>query len=158
MMRFSIIACVGKNRELGLKGDLVFHFKEDMKFFKETTIGHPVLMGLNTFNSLPKILSGRTNYVLTSKPEDLPEGVIGVSDLETFLESHKNEHIFVIGGAYVYAETIDFADVLYLTEVDAETEADVYFPEFDKTKYDKLELGKGEENGIKFTFVKYIKK
>ncbi len=154
----SIIACVGKKRELGLKGDLVFHFKDDMKFFKETTMGHPVLMGLNTFRSLPKALPGRTNYVLTTRPEELPDTVVPVTDLEGFLKEHKTEDIFVIGGAYVYAETIDLADVIYLTEVDAETDADVYFPEFNKTKYDKLELGKGEENGIKFTFIKYTKK
>lgn len=154
----SMIACVGKNRELGLNGDLVFRFKEDMKFFKETTMGHPVLMGLNTFRSLPKALPGRTNYVLTSHPEELPESVVPISNLNQFLDEHKNEHVFIIGGAYVYAETIGLADELFLTEVESETEADVFFPEFDKSKYDRIELGKGEEDGIKFTFAKYVKK
>ena len=154
----SIIACVGKNLELGVDGGLVFHIKEDMKFFKETTMGHGVLMGRNTFLSLPKILPGRTNYVLTHNPDEVPEGAVAVTDLEEFLQAHRDEDIFVIGGAGVYAETLDIADVLYLTEVEAEARADVHFPQFDKAKYDRIVLGNGEENGIKFTFVKYIKK
>jgi dihydrofolate reductase len=132
---FSIIACIGNNRELGNKGGLVFHIKEDMQFFKETTMGHPVIMGDRTFTSLPHALPGRTNYVLTRHPERLPEGVIPVNDIQAFIKEHSDEEVFVIGGGFVYNEFLPYADNLYLTEVDAEAEADTFFPEFDKSKY-----------------------
>ena len=156
----SMIACVGKNRELGLEGGLVFHIKEDMKFFKETTMGHPILMGARTFESLPGVLPGRKHYVLTSHPEKLPSGVVAVTNLASFIEEFRDSEIeaFVIGGARVYSEMLEFADNLYLTEVDASAEADVYFPIFDKSKYDKIELKKGSQDDLNYTFNKYIRK
>ena len=159
-MSFSIIAAVGKNRELGKDGKLVFRLPSDLAFFKETTLGHPVLMGLNTFKSLPKVLPGRKNYVLTRSTDfEAPEGVEIVRDLDKFVADFQNspEEVFVIGGGMVYAQMLEYADKLYLTEVDAEAEADTFFPEFDKTKYNRVELGAGEENGLKFTFTRYDK-
>lgn len=159
-MSFSIIAAVGKNRELGKDGKLVFRLPSDLAFFKETTLGHPVLMGLNTFKSLPKVLPGRKNYVLTRSADfEAPEGVEIVRDLDKFVADFQNspEEVFVIGGGMVYAQMLEYADKLYLTEVDAEAEADTFFPEFDKTKYNRVELGAGEENGLKFTFTRYDK-
>ncbi len=157
---FSLIAAVGKNRELGNKGGLVFQIKEDMQFFKETTMGHPVIMGLNTFNSLPHALPGRKNYVLTRHPEELPEGVFPVTDLDKFIAENQgsDEEIFVIGGAYVYSEMLPHCNTLYLTEIDASAEADVFFPEFDQTKYDKIILKKGHSHDLNYSFAKYIKK
>lgn len=154
---FSIIACIGKNRELGNQGGLVFHIKEDMQFFKETTMGHPVIMGDRTFFSLPHALPGRTNYVLTRHPERLPEGVIAVNDIEAFIKEHANEEVFVIGGGFVYNEFLPYADNLYLTEVDAEAEADTFFPEFDKSKYKKTIIKKGQSDDLTYAFAKYTK-
>ncbi len=159
-MSFSIIAAVGKNRELGKDGKLVFRLPSDLAFFKETTLGHPVLMGLNTFKSLPKVLPGRKNYVLTRSTDfEAPEGVEIVCDLDKFVADFQDssEEVFVIGGGMVYAQMLEYADKLYLTEVDAEADADTFFPEFDKTKYNRVELGAGEENGLKFTFTRYDK-
>lgn len=159
-MSFSIIAAVGKNRELGKDGKLVFRLPSDLAFFKETTLGHPVLMGLNTFKSLPKVLPGRKNYVLTRSTDfEAPEGVEIVRDLDKFVADFQDssEEVFVIGGGMVYAQMLEYADKLYLTEVDAEADADTFFPEFDKTKYNRVELGAGEENGLKFTFTRYDK-
>ena len=154
----SLIACVGKNNELGLNGDLVFRIKEDMHFFKTITTGHPVLMGAKTCASLPGALAGRTNYVLTHHSNKLPAGFIAVSDLEVFIKEHQDENIFVIGGAKVYELLLPYADEIYLTEVDANADADVYFPTFDKNLYNKIIIDKGISNGIEFTFAKYIKK
>ncbi len=154
---FSIIACIGKNRELGNKGGLVFHIKEDMQFFKETTMGHPVIMGDRTFTSLPHALPGRTNYVLTRHPERLPEGVVAVNDIEAFIKDHADEEVFVIGGGFVYNEFLPYADNLYLTEVDAEAEADTFFPEFDKSKYEKTIIKKGQSDDLTYAFAKYTK-
>ena len=96
---FSIIAAIGKNRELGKGGDLVFHIREDMKFFKSTTVGHTVVMGRRTWESLPKKLPGRKNVVVTRSEIDGADET--VADLPKYIQENKNteEEIFVIGGA-----------------------------------------------------------
>ena len=156
----SLIAAIGKNNELGLNGELVFHIKEDMKYFRSTTTGHPVLMGRKTFDSIGRPLPNRTNFVVSRHPENLPEGVEPVKDLREFLESHRDneEEVFVIGGGMVYFEALKYAKHLYLTEVDATTEADAFFPTFDTSKYSKEIIQKGEENGLTYQFVKYTLK
>lgn len=162
-MGFSIIAAIGKNRELGKNGKLIWRLPEDLAFFKKTTMGHPVFMGHKTYESLPKMLPGRKHYVLTRKPaadfekNDNLEIVNGLSD---FIDVHKDDEdeIFVIGGGMVYFEMMKYADTLYLTEIDAvDDSADTFFPEFDKSKYHREVLGKGQENGINYTFVRYSK-
>lgn len=154
----SLIACIGKNRELGLDGGLCFRIPEDMKYFKNTTMGHKVLMGRKTWESLPGKLPGRENIV-ASRHE--VEGVDEwVSDLAGFLRKNTGteEEIFVIGGGQVYLESLPYATRLYLTEVDSECEADTWFPEFDKALYDREVIGKGQHDDLAYTFVKYIKK
>ena len=159
-MSFSIIACVGKNNELGRDGGLVFSIKEDMKFFKETTMGHPVIMGDRTFFSLPKALPGRTNYVLSRHPEDLPDTVTPVTDMDAFISefSDSDTEVFVIGGGFVYNEFLPHASVIYLTEVDATAEADTFFPEFDKSLYTREVIRESAQDDLKYSFVKYTKK
>ena len=155
----SIIAAVGKNNELGLNNELVFHIKEDMQFFKETTTGHPVLMGKKTFESIGRPLPNRENYVAAFKEEKLPKGVIHVPDLHQFLKEHQDteEEIFVIGGATIYREALPFASTLYLTEIDAAAEADVFFPDFDKSQYSREVIKKGKDHDLTYSFVKYTK-
>ena len=157
----SLIACIGKNRELGKNNELVFHIKEDMQFFKETTIGHPILMGHKTFESIGRPLPGRTNLVVTRHPETLPDGVEPVRELRQFLESNSTPdtpEIFVIGGGMVYFEALPYATHLYLTEVDATTEgADTFFPAFDKSTYTQKLIKKGSENGLEFQIIRYSK-
>ncbi len=156
----SIIAAIGKNRELGLKNGLVFHIKEDMKFFKETTTGHPILMGKKTLESIGRPLPNRKNYVAAFSGEGLPEGVTPVNDLHAFLKEHQDdsEELFICGGATIYRESLPYAKHLYLTEIDASAEADVYFPEFDKKKYTKKIIKKGSENDLNYVFAKYTLK
>ena len=157
---FSIIAAVGKNNELGNKGGLCFSIREDMKFFRETTKGHKVFMGENTWKSLPGKLPNREHYVLTREPENIPKDVNTVTDLEKYIKENKDtdEKIFVIGGGMVYKQMLPHAKEMFLTEIDANAEADVFFPDFDKTEWKKEEIGKGEENGIKYSFTKYTRK
>ena len=179
-MSIKIIACVGKNRELGKDGDLCFHLREDMAFFRETTTGHPVLMGYKTWLSLgEKPLKNRKNYVLTHHPETLPDTVTPVADLTTFLEnwlpstpvsaegsaqqiSEKNSPIatlFIIGGASLYKTALPYADEIFLTELDANCEnANVFFPDFDKSEYNRIIIKESSENDLAYTFVKYQKK
>ena len=99
-MSFSIIAVVGKNRELGKNGKLLWHLPGDLKFFKETTMGHPVLMGHRTFDSLPGLLPGRKHYVLTRNTEidNAPDQVVLVNNLVDFVDNAPDEEFFVIGG------------------------------------------------------------
>lgn len=158
-MSISIIAAIGKNNELGKNNDLIWHFKEDMKFFKETTMGSSVIMGRKTFESLPKALPKRRNIVITSNPNYKAEGAEVVTSVDRALEAAGDDDVFIIGGGRVYAETIDLCDSLYLTEIeDTCDSAEIFFPYFDKSKYEKEIIKKYKSNGIVFSHIKYNKK
>lgn len=159
-MKLSIIACIGKNLELGKGNDLVFHIKDDMKYFKEVTLNHIVVMGRKTFESLPGLLKDRKNVVITKSNKEFPEGVETYSSIEEFMEKYKDyqDEIFVIGGASIYKQFLDYCDKLYLTEVDKEIDADVFFPKFDKNNYDKEIVKSGEDKTLKYNFTIYRRK
>ena len=161
-MKLSMIACVGKNLELGKNNDLIWHLPNDLKYFKKVTDGQVVVMGKNTFKSLPKVLPNRKNVVLTFPDDEevLPNEVEVFHGIEEFLESYKDypDEVFIIGGASIYKQFLKYADTLYLTEVDSESLADVYFPEFDKTLYKKEIVLENSDNDIKYTHVIYRRK
>ena len=153
---FSIIAAVGKNNELGKKGDLIFHIKEDMQFFKETTTGHTVVMGFKTWESLPKKLPNRKNVVVSFEEIEGPDEC--VTDLVQFIKDNENtnEEIFVIGGGSIYAQFIDHAKRIYLTEINGEdSEADVFFPDFNKSKFKRTVLQKGNSGKLSYEMCRY---
>ncbi|WP_294835307.1 dihydrofolate reductase [uncultured Eubacterium sp.] len=159
-MAISMIAAVGKNLELGKNNDLIWHFKEDMKFFKETTMGHPVIMGRKTFESLPKALPGRKNIVISANPEYKADGAEVVASVEEAIKlaEAENTEAFVIGGGRIYTEFLPYADNLYLTEINAECpDADTYFPEFNKSDYIKEIVNFYDVNGTEFYHVIYKK-
>lgn len=135
-MAISIIAAIGRNNELGKGNDLVWHFKEDMRFFKETTTGNTVVMGRKTFESLPHALPNRRNVVITKNADYVAEGAEVVTDIEEAMKLTENDNVFIIGGGTIYTAFMPYADKLYLTEIDAEDrDADVFFPSFDKSEY-----------------------
>ena len=153
---FSIIAAIGKNRELGKKGDLIFHLKDDMKFFRETTSGHKIVMGRKTWESLPGKLKNRTNIVVSSRDFEGPDEI--VHDVTDFIAKNKDtdEEIFVIGGGKIYAEFLPYVSRMYLTEVFKEDpEADTFFPEFDKNKFTRKMIKEGKENDLAFAISLY---
>lgn len=153
---FSLIACVGKNREIGSKGRLIFHIKEDMRFFRETTSGRPILMGHRTWKSLPGKLRGRENIVVASEPVTGADRTI--SDLSAFISENagSDQEIFVIGGGIIYEKLLPFAKTLYLTEVEASApDADTFFPEFNPENYAKTLIQKGVENDLAFSIYRY---
>lgn len=154
-----MIAAIGKNRELGKNNDLIWHLDGDLPFFKRVTMGKSVIMGRSTFFSLPKALPGRKNIVLTFPPVFEAPGVTTVLSPEEALELVKDEdEVFIIGGASVYALFIDKADRLYLTEAEAEDDtADVYFPEFDKSQWNRTVIDEGGTD-IKYVHVLYERK
>jgi len=159
-----IIAAVGKNLELGKNGGLIWQLPNDLRFFREQTKGSTVVMGRNTFNSLPKKLPNRKHLVLTDV-DDFNKPVEDVDifyDFETLLSEVKrqaeNADVFIIGGGSIYSQFVPYADELILTEVDAEDkQADVYFPQFDKAQYAKYVIATNEDNGIEYKHVSYVK-
>lgn len=155
---FSLISAIGKNQEIGKNNQLIFHVKNDMKFFRDTTLGHKVVMGKNTWNSLPGKLKDRKNIVITRSNIAGPDEVI--SDLGSFIEANQDsdEEIFIIGGGAIYSAFLPHAKHLYLTEIDASAEdADTFFPHFDKSKYRRTIIRKGSDHGINYSIVKYTK-
>ena len=178
-IKVSLIAAIGKNRELGKDNKLLWHIPEDLMRFKELTKGHPIIMGRKTFESIGRVLSGRLNIVITRDKQKANgkgqsvENLVYVESLEEAIEmsskyyevsSKYNEEkdekilkqvqddidgdeIFIIGGGQIFEQAIGMADKLYLTIVEAEFEADTYFPEYSQifTKVTFREEGKSNE-------------
>ncbi|MBS5806104.1 MAG: dihydrofolate reductase [Firmicutes bacterium] len=155
----SIIAAIGKNRELGRGNDLIWHIKEDLKNFKNLTMGKYIVMGKNTYESLPKHLEGRKYIVLSSSLSEIENGLL-FNDFNKLLVFIKDvdEEVIIIGGASIYKLFLPFADKLYLTEIDSEEKADVYFPDFNKEDYECNVVSTNEVDGLKYSFVIYERK
>ncbi len=131
----SIIVAVAENGVIGDRNTLLWHISEDLKHFKRTTTGHPVVMGRKTFESLGRPLPNRTNVVITRQALDLP-GCTTVHSLEEALALFPaEEEVFVIGGAQIYAAALPVADRLYLTRVEHPYEGDTHFPEWDEAAW-----------------------
>ena len=157
-MTISMIAAVGRNNELGKDNDLIFHFKSDMKFFRETTTGSTVVMGRKTFESLPKVLPNRRNIVISRNADLKIDGAEVCQSVEEALKLCENDNVFVIGGGKVYAESLKYADKIYLTEIEADCPgADTFFPEFDQMQWNREVLAEHNENGVNFKHILYEK-
>lgn len=131
--RLSIIAAIGNNRELGRGNDLIWRISPDLKRVKELTMGHPIIMGRKTYESIGRPLPGRTNIVVTRTPTPI-DGCMVVDSLPKALETARaidTEEIFIFGGASLYEQALGEADRLYLTLIHAHAEdADVFFPDY----------------------------
>ena len=159
MKEINMIAAIGANRELGYQNDLIWHFKEDMKFFRKTTSGHPIIMGRKTFESLPKLLPNRQHIVLSHQNLEIPEVKVFSSkeEIDLYLEE-LDEVPFVIGGASLYRMYLLEAKRIYLTEIQATHKADVYFPQIPLDKYKRNTIYTGEEENIKYEINEYTLK
>lgn len=156
-MKISMIAAIGRNRELGRGNKLIWKIPSDLKRFREITRGHPVIMGRKTYQSINQLLPGRTNIIITRDPDFKIEGAVVVGSLEQAIEKAKTEpgsdEIFIIGGAQIYALAMPYADKLYLTIIDAEDSfADAFLPDYFEFKK-VLSRESREENGLKFEFL-----
>ena len=128
----SIIVAVAQNGTIGDKNSLLWHIKEDMRFFRTTTSGHAVIMGRKTFESLgSKPLPKRTNIVITRQDVEFEGALTAHSLQEAIAMAEGDEEIFIIGGAQIYAQALECADRLYLTLVEKDYEGDTSFPEID---------------------------
>ena len=126
MNTLTIIAAIGKNNELGYKNDLIWHLPDDLKFFKEKTTGKTIVMGYNTFLSLPKLLPNRKHIVLSTDKLDIKD-VTSFTNLDELIKFIKeiDEEVFIIGGASIYKQFINLVDKMYLTEVESEDSTSV---------------------------------
>lgn len=133
----SIIVVIAQNFAIGKNNDLLFHLSNDLKRFKEITLGHPVIMGRNTLLSLPKgALTNRRNIVITDNPDEKFDRCEMVLSIEEAVEAVKNEtEAFIIGGGMIYRQFYPVAGKLYLTLVHQDFDADVYFPEINYSEW-----------------------
>ena len=151
MIKFTIIACIGKNYELGKNGDLIWRIKEDLESFKKYTYGKKIIMGMNTFNSLPKLLPNRTHLVLTRKniiPEDKVLFFHDIDSILSYLNS-LDEEVMIIGGSTIYKEFLKYTNKMILTEVDGSKEADTFFPRFNKEDWNSKIIYSNENPSYK---------
>ena len=129
--RLSLIVAMARNRVIGRDGKLPWHLPADLKRFRALTMGHHILMGRKTWESIGRPLPGRTSIVITRTPGYAAPGANVVHSLSEALESARGgSEVFVIGGAEVYRDALPLADRIYLTELQAEYEGDVLFPAF----------------------------
>ncbi len=136
-----LIWAMTKDNLIGKGNDLPWHYKEDLQYFKKTTMNKDVLMGYNTylsiFNRLGHSLPNRNNFVLCNDLEIMDNSITQVNDLDEFIKQYQNtdKELFIIGGASVYRQTLPVADKLYITLINKEYLGDVYFPEIDLSNY-----------------------
>ncbi|HBG52978.1 MAG TPA: hypothetical protein DDW70_02010 [Rikenellaceae bacterium] len=148
----SLIAVLGPSRELGLRNGLLWHISEDLRHFKALTLGHTVIMGRRTYESLGKPLPGRNNIVISRSGEKLEEVLAAIND---------QTEVFIIGGAQIYRQTMPMADRLYITHVQAPLPpegADVFFPPIDPLQWREIsrqDFSRGVTFLYPFSFVTY---
>ncbi len=156
----SLIAAVARNRALGKDGQLLWHLPEDMRYFRETTRGKPVIMGRKTWESLPdafRPLPGRRNIVISRNPAyDAPGAMLAGSLEEALRLTQDDAEVFVIGGAEIYRQALPLAQRLYLTEVAQDFAADVFFPEFGAREWREISRSATKSGAdLDFTFAVY---
>ena len=128
-MPINLIVAMARNRVIGIDNKMPWHLPADFAWFKKNTLGHPIIMGRKTFESIGKALPGRRNIIVSRNPHWRADGCDVFSSLRAALDScNPNEQIFVIGGASLYNEALPMANRLYITEVDAAPEGDTFFP------------------------------
>jgi dihydrofolate reductase len=158
----SLIVAMAKNRVIGANNTLPWHLPADLKRFKALTMGHHIVMGRKTYESIGKPLPGRISVVVTRNADYSVPGVIVVNSLETALASCGGDReIFIIGGAELYRQAVNLADRIYLTEIDAGISGDAYFVELDSRQWHEISRDShapDEKNRYAYHFVVYDKK
>ena len=163
MYKLALIAAIAKNNAIGHENKLIYWLPNDLKRFKELTSGHTIIMGSNTFRSLPKgALPNRRNIVLSRKDKEFP-GCETFSSLEEALANCTNEEVvYIIGGEMLYKTALSLADILCLTEIDDTPEnADAFFPTFNKCEWEIIEQEEhttDEKHKFNYCFVTYSKR
>ncbi|TSC88277.1 MAG: dihydrofolate reductase [Microgenomates group bacterium Gr01-1014_7] len=152
-----IVAVAGKKRVIGKTGGMPWYIPAELKRFKEITMGHPIIMGRKTHESIGKALPGRTNIIITHDQSYSAEGCIVVHSLEEAIKQAQgelgSEEIFVMGGGQIYEQAIPLVDKLYLTYLDKEIEGDVFFPDYSEFKKKVFGSDWQEHEGMRYKFL-----
>lgn len=142
-VRRSLVVAVARNGVIGRDNQLPWRLPDDMKYFKQVTLGHPVIMGRRTYESIGKPLPGRKNIVVTrDRSFEAPGCIVAHSLEDAWKAAGAAEEACVIGGTSLFEETLPTADVIHLTEVEAEVEGDTYFPPFDRGNWRETEVAR----------------
>ena len=155
-MRVSLIVAMERNGVIGRDGDLPWHLSADLRRFKQLTMGHHIIMGRKTFESIGRLLPGRTSVVVTRQSDFAAPGAVITHSLhEAVAAAGNDEEAFIIGGAEIYQQALELVDRIYLTEVDADVPGDARFPEFDRSQWsvtDRTEYPADDRNDHPHTF------
>ncbi len=155
----SFVVAVAKNNVIGKDNTLPWHLPADLRFFKNLTTGHHIIMGRKTFDSFGKPLPNRTSVVITRQKDYRPEGCIVVHSIEEAIKvAAVEKEIFIIGGAEIFKQTMPIADRIYLTRIDQEFEGDTFFPELNKEEWElkeKQDFEPDEKNKYSYSFCIY---
>lgn len=144
-MKLSLICAMAENRVIGINNSLPWHLSEDLKYFKRVTMGHSIIMGRKTWESIGRVLPGRTNIIITSNPDYIVEGARVVHSLEEAIKLAESiafidgsEEAFVIGGVNLFSRALPSAQRFHLTRVHAEVKGDTYLEEFDESQWQEI--------------------
>lgn len=162
IMIVSLIAAAAENNVIGKDNKLVWHLPDDFKFFKNKTLGHHIIMGRKTFESTGVLKNRKSVIISRNKDYTIPEGCLVVPSIAAAIASVQNdEEAFIIGGADIYKQSLQFADKIYLTRVHTSMEGDAYFPEIDEKNWElvaKEDHAADEKHLYAFSFLEYRKK
>lgn len=157
--RLCIIVAMARNRTIGIDNTMPWRIPEDLKHFKALTMGHHMIMGRKTFDSIGKPLPGRTTVVVTRAPNLKIEGCIMAHSLEEAIAvCAGDDKVFIVGGAELYQQALPLVDTLYITEIQQEVEGDAYFPEFDKGAWQAVsreQRSQTEPEALEYHFAVY---
>jgi len=157
MSHLSLIVALAKNRVIGLNNTLPWHLPEDLKRFRQLTMGHHIIMGRKTYESLGRLLPGRHSVIVTRNRDYQVQGAIVVHSLEDAVKAcGDDKEAFLIGGAELYQQALGLANKLYLTQIDAEFTGDAFFPELDLRQWQLLQQqAYTSEQGLPFQYITY---
>jgi len=162
MSRISLIVAMAKNRTIGINNTLPWRCPEDLKHFKALTMGHHMIMGRKTFDSIGKALPGRTTVIVTRNTNLSIDGCVIAHSLQNAINvCAGDEEIFIVGGAELYAQSLALVDTLYVTEIQHNVDGDAHFPEFHMNKSDETsrELrSQDTPQALEYHFVTYQRK
>lgn len=160
MTSLSLIVAIAQNNVIGINNTLPWHLPEDLKRFRALTMGHHIIMGRKTYESLGRLLPGRTTVIVTRNLDYVVEGAIVVHSLNDAINAcGDDDEAFLIGGAELYQQGLQYAHKLYMTEVDLDVVGDAFFPVWD----DRVWLEESREhhiseNGLGYSYVTYLRR
>lgn len=159
----SLLVAMDQKRTIGKNNDLPWHLPADLAYFKRVTMGHPIVMGRKTHESIGRALPGRPNIIITRDKNYSAQGCRVIHSIEEIkgIEEKMEDEIFVIGGAQIFKETVQFADLLYITLIEKTFEGDTFFPEINKAEWELVLKEKGikdERNPYDYFFLIYKRK